>query len=176
MRLEPEERQRLIMMLCDRVVRALRESGVVERIVLVSGDDQALAFGASLGLVPIREAEPGLNAALRTATAWAMGAGAVGQLIVLPDLPLLASEDIRAIARHAAERTIVVCPDRSHRGTNLLLLRPCDAIPPMFGTSSFARHLQAIHSAGLPARIYESPGTNWDIDTPEDVDRLQLRI
>src|SRR3712207_5900197 len=61
------QRRDLLTYLCEIAVRALRDSGIVAMIGLVSGDDRTLAYGRSLGLVPIKEEEIGLNGALRTA-------------------------------------------------------------------------------------------------------------
>ncbi len=176
-RLSSDQRCRLIVYLLTAVVYALRESGVVDMISVVSGDDSALSFGQSLRLVPIREEEAELNGALRTASAWARASGARAHLIVLPDLPLLRGADIRAVVRSAQpEDGIVACPDRKGTGTNVLFLRPCGVIPPMFGPQSFERHLRAAWTAGKEASIYDSPGTRWDIDTPDDLDALGLTL
>ena len=175
--LTPDQRSRLIANLCTLVVRALRDSGVVDMIGLVSGDDRTLEWGRSLGLVPIQERGVGLNVALRTAGAWAAAAGAEAQLIVLPDLPLLHAADVRAVARRGAGAPgVVLCPDRSRTGTNVLLLRPCGAIPTMFGRHSFAHHVEAARAAGRAVTVYDSPGTSWDIDTPADLEALGLDL
>ena len=176
-RLSAEQRCRLIRNLCATAVVALRESGVVDMIGLVSDDDRTLDYAGELGLVPIREEEPGLNGALRSAGAWARATGADAHLIVLPDLPLLRPADIQGVAEASpAEHGVVVCPDRRGMGTNVLLLRPCGAIPTMFGPSSFERHMRAPRAAGIAVVVYDSPGTRWDVDTPDDLDALDLDL
>ena len=171
----PEQRRALIVRLCTSVVRALRASGSVNRIGLVSRDHAALDLARELGLAPIWEEEPGLNEALQTASRWAEDLGAAAHLIVLPDLPLLEPADIRGLVNAApAGRGAVLCPDRGRTGTNILLLRPCGVLPPMFGPQSFARHQGQANVAGIPVAVYDSPGTRWDVDTPEDLDGLEL--
>ncbi|CAA9296023.1 MAG: hypothetical protein AVDCRST_MAG26-4447 [uncultured Chloroflexia bacterium] len=174
-RLTRSERQELVLTLLDVAVAALRESGVVNEVALVSGDDRALGLAAHMKLVPIREATAGLNSALLTAREWAKQARADAHLIILPDLPLLRASDIRAVVEAAfAGAGVVLCPDRTDTGTNLLLTHPRDAIRPLFGSGSFERHQQAAVEAGLPARIVRTPGTSWDIDTAEDFDEWIL--
>lgn len=168
------QRTRLIVQLCGAVVRALRDSGTVDTISLVSGDDLALRYARTLGLEPIREDEQDLNGALQMAMGWA-AARADAHLLVLPDLPLLRPSDVRGIVAAGMEaRTVVVCPDHARLGTNILFSRPCGVIPPLFGVGSFARHLEAARVAGLTAKIFESPGTRRDLDTPDDFQALGL--
>ena len=175
--LSAERRQQIIAELCRTVVNALRESGVVDMIALVSRDDATLAFGETLGLAPIWEERPGLNEALQTAGDWAREAGAEAQMIVLPDLPLLRPDDLRAVVYALpGEEGIVACPDRTGTGTNLLLMRPCGIIAPGFGTGSFERHLQAAHGADVAVATVDVPGTRWDVDTPDDLAGLSIRI
>jgi 2-phospho-L-lactate guanylyltransferase len=133
-----------------------------------------LRFARALGLEPIREQERDLNGALQTAMDWA-AARADGHLLVLPDLPLLRPSDVRGIvAAGSSARAVVVCPDHARLGTNILFTRPCGVIPPLFGTGSFARHVEAACVAGITPGIFESPGTRRDLDTPDDFQALGL--
>jgi 2-phospho-L-lactate/phosphoenolpyruvate guanylyltransferase len=173
--LSEAERTRLILHLCNTVVRALRDSGTVDMISLVSGDEMALRFARTLGLEPLREEEQELNGALHTAMAWA-SARADAHLIVLPDLPLLRAADIRQVVAAGSETpSLVLCPDHTGLGTNIMFARPCGVVPPLFGLGSLARHLEAGHAAGVPTTLIEAPGTRWDLDTPDDLRALELQ-
>ena len=170
-RLSPAERRELVVMLCDIAIVALRESRVVDEIALVSGDNAILELAREWGVVPLHEDAPDLNAALLTGLGWTQERGADAHLIVLPDLPTLRASDIRAVVEAAWERPgVVVCPDRTRMGTNLLLTQPGGAIPPLFGADSFDRHRRAAAEARLAIAVLELPGTSWDIDTAEDFD------
>jgi len=176
-RLTAGQRRALIVRLLSNVVVALRESAVIAKIALVSGDDEILGFGAELDLEAVRESEPGLNAALGTASLWARDHAAQAHLMVLPDLPLLQAPDVQAVAVTAeGDAGITICPDRWHEGTNMLLLRPYNAIPPAFGPNSFVRHLDLASTSGLAVRVVDRPGTRWDLDTPQDLDDLGWEI
>jgi 2-phospho-L-lactate guanylyltransferase len=164
------------MAMCTTVVAALEASGVIAMIGLVSGDAATLEFGRSLGLAPIQEHEPELNSALRAASEWA-GERGDQHLIVLPDLPLLRADDIRGLVESAdGAPSIVACPDRTRTGTNMLLLQPCGCIPPLFGAGSLQRHLGAARASNIAVRLYDSPGTSWDIDTPDDLAALGFTL
>jgi 2-phospho-L-lactate guanylyltransferase len=175
-RLSAAERRDLIVRLCTAVVQALRDSGAVEIIGVVSRDAATLAWATEQGLTPIEERGAGLNDALASAAEWAHAMGADAELIVLPDLPLLQAEDVRTVVRSdAPERSIVICSDRAWSGTNMLLMRPCGVIPPRFGLDSFNQHIEAARNADVAVRVCDLPRTHWDIDTPADLDEWVIR-
>ena len=69
-------------------------------------------------------------------------------------------------------RADVMAPDHTGHGTNALLLAPPQLIAPRFGPESFRTHLRAAHAAGTTPQIVRSPGLEYDIDEPADLQRL----
>lgn len=178
--LAPEARAALALWLLERVVGAIQTSGVVARVAVVSPDDQALARAAALGAVALRQ-EPGklshgLNRGLALGREWARAQGAVALLVALGDLPLLDAAEVRALvalADPSAAGQVVLAPDRGEAGTNLMLLRPPDGLPFLFGRASFTRHAALARERGLTFAVYHSPGTGFDLDWPADLDELR---
>jgi 2-phospho-L-lactate/phosphoenolpyruvate guanylyltransferase len=70
------------------------------------------------------------------------------------------------------EDSIVIAPDGTRSGTNALMLRPADALPFSFGPGSYEAHLQAARERGLAVRVCERPHLAFDLDTAEDLARL----
>ena len=60
----------------------------------------------------------------------------------------------------------------SDGGTNLLVRTPPDAIRARFGRDSFQKHLWAARRARVEAAAAESEELAFDLDDPNDVDRL----
>jgi 2-phospho-L-lactate guanylyltransferase len=52
------------------------------------------------------------------------------------------------------------------------MLRPADALPFSFGPGSYEAHLQAARERGLAVRVCERPHLAFDLDTAEDLARL----
>ena len=170
-RLDGDERAALVIDLLRATLRTLEASGVVAERVVVSPDERALAVARAAGGRALRQHGGGLNAALTAARA-ATPAGTT-LLIVPGDLPLLRPGDIlAALALAGAAPSVVIAPDRAEHGTNLLLLRPAGELPFLFGPWSFRRHQAAARALNLAARVYHSPGTAFDLDTPDDLDAL----
>ncbi|MDE3194365.1 MAG: hypothetical protein KGN00_11830, partial [Chloroflexota bacterium] len=85
------------------------------------------------------------------------------------DLAALRADDVAALLEAAEEADVVIAPDRRARGTNALVLRPPDALEPLFGPDSFAAHREAASRAGLRVRVVERAGLALDLDEADDL-------
>jgi 2-phospho-L-lactate guanylyltransferase len=116
------------------------------------------------------ESDSGLNPALTQAAHWAAQHTARSVIVIPVDLPLITSTDLDTmIDRAVEERCVVIAPDRHEAGTNLLLVRPPDAIRFAYGASSFNAHRAQAIERGLIVHEYRSPTTAFDIDVPDDL-------
>ena len=144
---------------------------------LVSGDPAAVALAAERGIDSFGDVGGGLNAALTAARgALCRRAPPPSTLLVLPiDLPWATVTSVAsALARDA---DLVIAPDRTRTGSNLLAL----SAPALarfafgFGEASFAGHLAQAQAAGLSVAILEDAGLAFDIDAPADYLEWQAR-
>jgi 2-phospho-L-lactate guanylyltransferase len=164
------ERRELARGLMRTTVTALIDSACFDRVLVVSRDDEALAFATELGAEAMREeGPPGLNEALRGVRDYALTEGATLLLVLFSDLPNVTVAEIRMLVEASARTGIVIGPDRRLEGTNALLLRPPDAIDYAFGVNSFALHLEAATRAGIEATVLRLDGLGHDVDLPEDL-------
>ena len=172
--LAPEERRALALWLAGRTLAALRASGVVESVAVVSPDADALAWAEAEGAEPLAQPGRGLNAGLALARAWATRQEAGALLIALGDLPLLSGDEVRRFVAMGRlhERLVELAPDRARDGTNLLLARPPEVAPLAYGRGSFARHRSLARRAGTPTMLFKAPGSAFDVDQPTDLDEL----
>lgn len=171
--LDPVGRAGLTLHMLRRVVPALRGAGV-RRVLVVSPDPAVLEEARLLGVTGLRQEGFGLNAALEEGRRRALEEGA-GALLALPaDLPLIEPADVAALLEVAGEGPCaVISPDDARSGTNALLLRPPGALPFSFGPGSFGVHLQAALRRGVRVRVCERPNVAFDLDSPEDLARLE---
>lgn len=143
--------------------------------IVVSRDGDVLACAAARGAHAVAEpGEAGLNAALAAARTEAVMLGATAILVLPIDLPLLTADDVGAlIADPGAGPCARVTPDEAGAGTNALYVAPPGAIGFHFGRNSFAAHLAAAREAGLATGIVHRANIAFDVDTPDDYDRLR---
>jgi 2-phospho-L-lactate guanylyltransferase len=170
--LNPGARAGLTIYMMGRVVAAIRDAGVVN-VCVVSPDPIVLDEVLKRGATPLLQESRGLNPALEEGRRWAMERGGSSLLVLPADLPLLDPEDVRAVLDGIGEEdSMVIAPDGTRSGTNALMLRPADALPFSFGPGSYEAHLQAAQERGLAVRVCERPHLAFDLDTAEDLARL----
>ena len=167
--LDARERSALVRELADRVLTAVLDSSVADRVVVLTRDaGYAAVVQDTLPEVDILvqpDVVIGLNAGLDFARD---ACPAAAHLVVFADLPLIRAGDIRAFAESGAGVTI--CPDRHGTGTNALLLRgeQSSDFQFAFGTSSHARHVDEALRLGLNAREEPVSSLRFDLDTVDD--------
>lgn len=198
-RLTPWERIALVERLLDHVLRVLLESLGIGQVVVVSPDPAVLDRASRAGVLALDESllalppyrlpkgdgagsSPeqlrrapvlGHNAVLEQARSHVAAWEPASLLVVSADLPLFQPADVQAMLALASnEPVIVIAPDRHQLGTNALLLRPPGAIPFRFGPTSLADHCREAATRGLSVKLYQSTGTAFDVDRPEDLDAL----
>ena len=169
--LTAEERALLVLDMLAHVLGALRHSGVVDEVAVISPSPEELPLPE--GVHALKQRKPGLNPALEQGRRWAVSREADAVLVAFADLPALTARDISRIAKLGkAEGTVVLAPDRHGTGTNLMLAHPPQMARFAFGPGSFAAHSHLAEEAGARVKVYRAYGTGLDIDTLDDLEFL----
>jgi 2-phospho-L-lactate guanylyltransferase len=192
------DRRALVLWMAGGVLAALRASGAIERIAVVSPDAQVLRWAREHGAQPLLQRDSGLNAGLEQGRRWAYAMGADALLILLADLPCLASDEVAMFVRRGEASPIVLAPDRREQGTNGLLVhldgQSCGSellahapsrgskeprivegvrsFPFAFGVDSLSRHRALARERGIEPDVFTAPGLRFDVDTPADLAML----
>lgn len=166
--LDPAARAGLTLYMMGRVVSRVLEAGV-DAVGVVSPDPIVLDEALRRGATPLVQKSRGLNPALEEGRLWATENGASALLVLPADLPLIETEDVRAVLAESAGAPVVVSPDGARSGTNALLLRPPEALPFLFGPDSFEAHLGAARDRDAEVRVCENQHLSFDLDTAGDL-------
>ena len=159
--------------LLTRTLGIVSQSTQVERLLVTSRDQQALALATDTGALALPErGDQGLNAAVTQAAALAAQEGIDRILVVASDLPLLTLEDLQLLFEAAEESSVVLAPDRHSSGTNALYMTPPGLIQPAFGPDSYARHVLRAREAHIEPLIIKTNGLGFDLDVPSDYEDL----
>lgn len=167
-RLSPALRLALTRTMLESVVDALRKSRRVDRIAFASAERDTIPM--EFPVLP--DMGGGLNAVLEDARGLLIARGA-DELLVLPaDLPLISAADIDAVVESGRRGGFALGADDAGLGTNALFLRTSAAFRFQFGAGSHARHLEEAMRIGCVPEELSIPGISFDVDEPQDLDRL----
>ncbi|PLK26200.1 2-phospho-L-lactate guanylyltransferase [Novosphingobium sp. TH158] len=172
--LTADERNHLSQAMLRRAVKASCAAVGGERVLLVGQSPIDLPHGVEV----LGEPEGGLNAALAHARAEVSRRGATRVISLAADLPLVAREDVLALA-NLPDAQATIAPDRHGTGTNALSLPLPDALgfSYAYGLGSCELHLAEARRLGLAMTRTERPGLARDVDEPADlVDARDLLI
>ena len=173
--LSDEARESLVEAMALDVIAALSASPAITAVHVICGDGWAQLEELSAPVRVWREPDEH-NGGLVGALEWVAGqVNSDALLFVHGDLPFIDTTDIASLVLAAASESAVVSPDRSQTGTNALLRWQSQSLPLAFGENSYARHLAAITSVGLPWREVTTMGLAMDIDAPDDLELLQTQ-
>lgn len=174
--LDRPQRAALVKAMLADVIAAVAQAGLVERIVVVTGERRAervalrVAQRTTTAIEVLRDPQDTGHseaATLGIVRAKALDAECVA---LLPgDCPLLDPAELDAALAQMRAGRVGVVPDRHGTGTNALLLAPPDAIGPAFGPDSRARHLDRARRAGHDVAIEALDSLGLDVDTPGDL-------
>lgn len=183
--LDAEERESLILAMLRHSLAVLDRWEACRRVHVISRDRTVRAVAARAGASVLSEPEGSdLNGALRAGRAVATADGATAILCLPADLPLLSLEALgrlldgadAAVAAGNGRPIVAVCPADARGGTNALLVSPPDVIEPSFGEASLEAHVRSAARAGATLQLILDPQLGFDLDTPEDLERLDETV
>jgi 2-phospho-L-lactate/phosphoenolpyruvate guanylyltransferase len=149
----------------------LAAAASVGNVRVVTTDSEGEAFAAELGASPIADPGGGQGAAVAAALE-GLEPGAI--LIVNADVPCVVPADLRALlaATPAGGAALVEALDGT---TNALGLSAPEVFAPLYGRDSASRFRAHVAGLGLETVSVAVPNLADDVDTLEDLVRLQLR-
>ncbi|MCR8547513.1 2-phospho-L-lactate guanylyltransferase [Salipiger sp. P9] len=165
----PQQRAALAEAMFRDVLGTAQAAGIFTRIAVVTACPKAGAIARAAGAqaIPDPRGAAGTNAAVTAALDALPRHG--GTMILQADLPLLAPDDLRRIARaHGAGQGVTLVPALDG-GTTILALAAPAPIRPAFGPQSFARHIAAARAAGIEPQLLAPRNALCDLDRPADL-------
>jgi 2-phospho-L-lactate guanylyltransferase len=176
--LNESERACLNKDMLTNLLRVLRRSCAFSGVVIVSHDSEAENLAGDFKFDYFEEQPPySLNTAIESACRYCSDRGATEILILPADLPLLNQESLESlIKRNINPPVVVIAPDLREEGTNSLLINPMNGFSFQFGEDSFSKHQKFAHEHQYRVVVVHDPGTELDLDLPEDWDTYQTLL
>jgi len=149
----------------------LAATTIVGETVVVTNDDDGRRLAKAVGARLVDDPGSGQSAAV-AATLGLLDIDAV--MIVNADVPCVVPYDLRSLLAATPLGGIALVASADGR-TNALSLPAPNVFEPLYGPRSAKRFQRAARDLGLEAVAVVIPNLADDVDTPEDLDRLQLR-
>ena len=169
--LSQSERTDLAYAMLEDVLIALRGSRLLDRILVVTLDENAIKLAESLDIEVIKETKQnGESESVDWASIICKEMGAESVLVIPGDAPLITPEDVDFILeKEKPLHSVILVPARDELGTNAILRKPPDVIPSRFGYDSFKKHIEEARKRNITYEIHKLPRAALDIDEPEDL-------
>ena len=172
--LDAAQREALSLAMLRDVLDALSSAARIDRVAVVTPDDDVARAAREAGAEPVLFREPGLNPALEAATDALALRPEDALLVVLGDVAGALPTEIDTLCGALAgeDGPAAVLAPASDGGTAALLRRPADAIAAHFGADSAKHHREAAEAAGIAFRELPLSSMAIDLDTAEDASRF----
>lgn len=164
------ERSRLVMRMLAHVITVLKNDGRF-LIYVVSTDTRVGTEAEEMGVGVMYTPQSGQNRSL--AAAAALMRPDTPLLALSADLPFLSQTDLDSLLIAVRDNDLVLGASKEKTGTNAVFMKKPGLTPYLFGRNSLAKFRDAGNRRHLKTAVLESPGISLDIDTADDVMKLQ---
>ena len=173
-RFDADQRACLAQASAERVLFAVASCAAVDRRIAVVETGAAAKMARHHGFDVIQRTDIyGQSAAVGAGFHAAIEGGATNVLTVSADVPLVRPKDIEEMLKPKGP-VLVMVSDREGRGTNALRLDPAFEMRLHFGPDSLPIHRREAEAMKLAVKVIDNPRVRIDIDTPEDIEALEV--
>ena len=168
--LSEEEREKLLKVMLHDVTDALKKH--VDKIIIISRDEDVLRYGESLNVETILENEDSnLNQALTQAMKYCKGK--TRKVIIVPsDIPLIGKTNIKILIDASKNLDFIIVPSKGG-GTNMIIMKPL-AIRTKYEGFSYQKHLKEAERKKLNPQVHDSFFMALDVNTTEDLGEIMI--
>jgi 2-phospho-L-lactate guanylyltransferase len=166
--LAPPARIQLVRSMLAAVLSAAGAARTLSQLIVVSPERDSIPEE-----VPVL-ADTGrcLNSALTEAHRMLRKFGCREVVILPADLPNITAADIDGLVRSGRSGGFAIAPDADGTGTNALCLVSPHPFRFQFGPDSRRLHLAEAIRLGFTPQVIRTPGLEFDVDSPTDLDLL----
>lgn len=175
--LSSSQRDALCRIMLEEVVRTISNTKNIDKIIVVSKDEEALKLCKKFGVKEIFDHnESGVNHAVSLADNYLENSEFDASIVFPQDIPIIKSVDIDNLIRfQKSSQSVLVVPSRRFDGTNALLRMPINLMKTHYDEDSYKIHLQVGKSLTSNTSLIFLRRIMLDIDNQEDLEFLLLQ-
>lgn len=171
-RLDLPENQKvdLCKLMLEEVLQTLSTSNIIDKVVIVSKDKEALSIAKSYNTVQLSDNETGVNEAVIKADKYLKETDFDVSIVIPQDIPFIKTQDIDFLMSFQnPPKFALIVPSRSFDGTNALVRMPVDLMETHYDEDSYKIHLITGKSYTPNTSLVFVRRIMMDIDTNDDL-------
>ena len=170
--LPAQKKDELCRLMLEEVLSTICTSKIIDEIVVVSKDDNALEISKRYDAVQIFDHdESGVNNAVALADAYIKDANFDASVVFPQDIPFIEPQDIDNLFRFQnSSKSVIVVPSRRFDGTNALVRRPVNLMKTHYDEDSYKIHLDVGKSCTPSTSMLLIRRIMLDVDNQEDLE------
>jgi 2-phospho-L-lactate guanylyltransferase len=168
--LDEEKKIDICKLMFEEVLQTLSISNHIDKIVIVSKDEEAFQISKKFDTIQISDDETGVNNAVTLADDFLKKNDFDASLVIPQDIPFIKIQDIDFLMKfqHPPKFTLIV-PSRRFDGTNALVRMPVDIMKPHYDEDSYKIHLATGKSQTPKTSLVFVKRIMMDIDNMDDL-------
>ena len=171
LQLSQERTKELCRLLLDEVIRTVSESGLIDKIIVVTDEDQISDIIKKYDCQKIQDKEESsVNNAVKLAEGYLIENEFTHSIVLPLDVPFFYSEDLEKLLKFSSEKSVVIVPSRHFDGTNALVRTPIDSMTPRYDEGSHSFQIESAKNNDVKISIGLIYRLMLDIDSKEDLE------
>ena len=161
----------LCRLLLREVIKTVSESGLIDKIIVVSNEDKISDIIEEYDCKRIPDVnEESVNDAVGLAESYLLENEFTHSIVLPLDVPFFYSEDMEKLLNFSEEKSVVIVPSRHFDGTNALLRTPIDSMKPRYDEGSYSFQIESAKNFDVKICIGLIYRLMLDIDSVEDLE------
>ena len=168
--LQPDCKEEICSLMLQEVLRTVSDCKIINQIVLVTKDEDALKIGKQFNAVGIFDDELGVNNAINLADEYLSDKNFDCSVIFPQDIPTMTSTDIETLLGFIkSTNSVIIVPSRQFNGTNALVRCPSGLMQTKYDLGSYTHQIDAARTRTNNISIALIRRMMLDIDDESDL-------
>ena len=168
--LQPDCKEEICSLMLQEVLRTVSDCKIVNQIILVTKDEDALKIGRQFNVVGIFDDELGVNNAINLADEYLSDKNFDCSVIFPQDIPTMTSTDIETLLGFIkSTNSVIIVPSRQFNGTNALVRCPSGLMQTKYDLGSYTHQIDAARTRTNNISIALIRRMMLDIDDESDL-------
>ncbi len=168
--LQPDCKEEICSLMLQEVLRTVSDCKIVNQIILVTKDEDALKIGKQFNAVGIFDDELGVNNAINLADEYLSDKNFDCSVIFPQDIPTMTSTDIETLLGFIkSTNSVIIVPSRQFNGTNALVRCPSGLMQTKYDLGSYTHQIDAARTRTNNISIALIRRMMLDIDDESDL-------